>query len=224
MFDPKVYRDACRELTAPEERIKEIIAMTENKDYKTFRRPLRAVLAACAAITMMIVGVGAANPEAAQEIFGRIVSVIKVDQYRQDMVMDTGEHITTLEIPQVTVENRDGRAILVVNGEELDITEMLEADGSYVYDETTSGTRLRVTVEGSAEQWEMAVSIGEAGGQEYGTVYYDSETVEDALGGSLMNGLPWEQAGADQEDGVVTITGDGESGTAPRASGALDQK
>lgn len=28
---------------------------------------------------MMVVGVGAANPEAAQEIFGQIVSVIKVD-------------------------------------------------------------------------------------------------------------------------------------------------
>ena len=62
------------------------------------------------------------------------MSVIKVDQYRQDMIMDTGEHITTLEVPQATVENRDGQAILVVNGEEVDITEELEADGSYVYD------------------------------------------------------------------------------------------
>ena len=130
MFDPKVYRNACRELNASEEKIKEIIAMTENKDRKNSRRTMRTILVACAAITMMVVGVGAANPEAAQEIFGQIVSVIKVDQYRQDMIMDTGEHITTLEVPQATVENRDGRAILVVNGEEVDITEELEADGS----------------------------------------------------------------------------------------------
>ena len=74
MFDPKVYRNACRELNASEEKIKEIIAMTENKDRKNSRRTMRTILVACAAITMMVVGVGAANPEAAQEIFGQIVS------------------------------------------------------------------------------------------------------------------------------------------------------
>ncbi|MBC5722630.1 hypothetical protein H8S11_07375 [Flintibacter sp. NSJ-23] len=224
MFDPKVYRNACRELNASEEKIKEIIAMTENKDRKNSRRTMRTILVACAAITMMVVGVGAANPEAAQEIFGQIVSVIKVDQYRQDMIMDTGEHITTLEVPQATVENRDGQAILVVNGEEVDITEELEADGSYVYDRTTFGTHLRVTVEGNVEKWEMAVSIGEADGEEYGTVYYDSETVEDALGGSFMNGLPFEQVEAEQEEGMVTIIGNGENDASPRTSGTLNQK
>lgn len=173
---------------------------------------------------MMVVGVGAANPEASPEIFGQIVSVIKVDQYRQDMIMDTGEHITTLEVPQATVENRDGRAILVVNGEEVDITEELGADGSYVYDRTTFGTHLRVTVEGNVEKWEMAVSIGEADGEEYGTVYYDSETVEDALGGSFMNGLPFEQVEAEQEEGMVTIIGNGENDASPRTSGTLNQK
>ena len=224
MFDPKVYRNACRELNASEEKIKEIIAMTENKDRKNSRQTMRTILVACAAITMMVVGVGAANPEAAQEIFGQIVSVIKVDQYRPDMIMDTGEHITTLEVPQATVENRDGRAILVVNGEEVDITEELEADGSYVYDRTTFGTHLRVTVEGNVEKWEMAVSIGEADGEEYGTVYYDSETVEDALGGSFMNGLPFEQVEAEQEEGMVTIIGNGENDASPRTSATLNQK
>ena len=138
--------------------------------------------------------------------------------------MDTGEHITTLEVPQATVENRDGRAILVVNGEEVDITEELEADGSYVYDRTTFGTHLRVTVEGNVEKWEMAVSIGEADGEEYGTVYYDSETVEDALGGSFMNGLPFEQVEAEQEEGMVTIIGNGENDASPRTSATLNQK
>ena len=58
MFDPKVYRNACRELNASEEKIKEIIAMTENKDRKNSRRTMRTILVACAAITMMVVGVG----------------------------------------------------------------------------------------------------------------------------------------------------------------------
>lgn len=44
MFDPKVYRNACRELNASEEKIKEIIAMTENKDRKNSRRTMRTIL------------------------------------------------------------------------------------------------------------------------------------------------------------------------------------
>ena len=93
-----------------------------------------------------------------------------------------------------------------------------------MYDRTTFGTHLRVTVEGNVEKWEMAVSIGEADGEEYGTVYYDSETVEDALGGSFMNGLPFEQVEAEQEEGMVTIIGNGENDASPRTSATLNQK
>ena len=34
MFDPKLYRDACRELRASEEKMEEIIAMTEQNRSK----------------------------------------------------------------------------------------------------------------------------------------------------------------------------------------------
>ena len=38
MFDPKLYREACRELSAPEDKIEEIIAMTEKtSDVTPFR-------------------------------------------------------------------------------------------------------------------------------------------------------------------------------------------
>ena len=55
MFDPKLYREACRELRAPEDKIEEIIAMTE-KTNKRRVRPLRAALIAAAAVAMMVVG------------------------------------------------------------------------------------------------------------------------------------------------------------------------
>ena len=59
MFDPKVYREACRELRAPEDKIEEVITMTENTN-KKIRRPLRTALACAAAVAMMVVGVAAA--------------------------------------------------------------------------------------------------------------------------------------------------------------------
>ena len=60
MFDPEVYRDMCRELRAPQEKIEEMIAMTENNK-KKFHKPLRTALALCATVAMMVVGVAAAN-------------------------------------------------------------------------------------------------------------------------------------------------------------------
>ena len=66
MFD--LYREACRELRAPEDKIEEIIAMTEKTSKKRIR-PLRTALIAAAAVAMMVVGVSAANPEGVQEFF-----------------------------------------------------------------------------------------------------------------------------------------------------------
>ena len=128
MFDPQVYRDACGKMTVPQEKLEEMIAMTEVKEKKV-RRPFRAALIAAAAVAMMVVGVGAANPEAVQELFVQIATVVRVDEYRQEMVTSEGESITVLNIPKVNVENRDGRAVLMVDEEEVDITQALAEQG-----------------------------------------------------------------------------------------------
>lgn len=165
MFDPQVYREACGELTVPQDKLEEMIAMTQAKEKKV-RRPFRAALIAAAAVAMMVVGVGAANPQAVQQLFVQIATVIRVDEYRQEMVTSEGESITVLSIPQAKVENRDGQAILIVNGEELDITQALAEQGTYVYEKTTpQNTKLCVEVTGSAQQWEMTVSMEEEGKQ-----------------------------------------------------------
>ena len=80
MFDPKLYRDACRELRASEEKMEEIIAMTEQNRSKRTRRPLRTALIAAAAVTMMVVSVAAANPEAAQEFWLNLRNAVQVDR------------------------------------------------------------------------------------------------------------------------------------------------
>lgn len=165
MFDPQVYREACGKMTVPQDKLEEIIAMTETKQKKV-RRPFRAALIAAAAVAMMVVGVGAANPQAVQEFFLQIATVVRVDEYRQEMVTSEGESITVLSIPETNVENRDGQAILIVDGEEVDITRALEEQGKYVYEKTTpQNTKLCVEVTGSAKQWEMTVSMEEEGKQ-----------------------------------------------------------
>ena len=58
----------------------------------------------------MVVGVAAANPEAAQEFSLHITSAIKVDEFRRDLTTKDGEQVTVLDLPQATVENRNGRA------------------------------------------------------------------------------------------------------------------
>ena len=159
MFDPKEYCEVCRELRAPEKKIEEIIAMTEHRTPKKWVRSLGAGLTACAAAATMVVGVAAANPEAAQEFFAHITSAVKVDEFRRDLTTKDGEQVTVLDLPQATVENQNGRAILVVNGEETDITDQLKAAGSYTRELSFGGTQVTVTVEGSATEWMLTTAF-----------------------------------------------------------------
>ena len=145
MFDSRLYREACRELRAPEEKVEEIVTMSQQNHTKS-RRPVRAVLIAAAAAAMMAVGVSAANPQAVQELFFQIATVIQVDEFRQEMTTEDGEQVTVFHTPEVYVENRAGRALLVVNGEETDITEELARDGEYLWTHQDQGVKIQVRV------------------------------------------------------------------------------
>ena len=160
MSDPKLYREACRELAAPEDKIEEIITMTENTSKKRIR-PLRTALICAAAVAMMVVSVAAANPEGVQEFFYEIMSAVQVDDYRTDITTTSGEQVVVFSVPEALVENRDGRAILVVNGEDkADITDALAKTGRYAYEENSSETKLSAVVEGTAEVWTIDLTIG----------------------------------------------------------------
>ena len=167
MFDPKLYREACRELTAPEDKIEEVIAMTEHTNKKKFR-PLRTALICAAAVAMMVVGVSAANPGMVEEFAGRISEVIQLNQYRMELTTEDGMTITVISAPQASLENRDGRAILVIDGEDAaDITDELNAEGRFYYESATEEGLLTVTVEGTVEDWTASVTIGDRNGPIY---------------------------------------------------------
>ena len=205
MFDPKLYREACRELSAPEHKIEEIIAMTNNTDKKKMR-PLRTALICAAAMAMMVVSVAAANPEGMQELLYNIASIVQVDDYRQDLTTVDGEKVTVFSCPEAGVEERDGRAILVIDGKDAaDITEELKAEGRYTYEAVTEGSRLVVTVEGTAEDWTAAVTIGDPNGPVY-TFSSDSNGSGSASAPSVGAGKFFIEDGVeDGTDGEITV-------------------
>ena len=75
------------------------------------------------------------------------------------MTTEEGEQVTVLELPQATVENREGRAILVVDGEETDVTDQLESTGRYTCTASSDGTQVAITVEGSAAEWTLTTEV-----------------------------------------------------------------
>lgn len=202
MFDRRLYHEVCRELRAPEEKIEEILTMTKTNPPKKRHRPVRTILVA-AAVAMMAVGVSAANPQAVQEMLVQIATVVRVDEFRQEMTTTDGEQLTVLSLPEIQVENQEGRAVLVIDEEQTDITDALAQDGSYVYEKATQeGTKLTVTVKGSgAEDWTMEVTMYEDGQE---VLSYSAKSGEDSLGvGTAVEGMP--------EGGSVNVAeGEGE--------------
>lgn len=171
MFDPRSYHNICDRMTLNAEKIEEMILMTENQEKKSFvRRPFRAAMLAAAVVTALGITASAAELPAVQEFFATIFVTVTSD--------DAG-----LKLPSVAVEERDGRSILVVDGEETDVTDALAMEGGYLYE----GDGFEVTVDGNG----VAVVTS------YGT---DGMTVS------------WSTEGGATKDGVVyKVTSDDES-------------
>lgn len=209
MFEPNLYRKACRELTAPEDKIEEIIAMTENNN-RNIRRPLRTALVCAAAAAMMVVSVAAANPEGVQEFFYNIGSIVRVDRYRSDVTTEDGETFALLSLPKARLENRDGRAVLTLNGEDAaDITDALAQDHHYVFEDFSEDSRITATVDGTIDQWTIKTTIGvvneEGSYQEFGGTTVTSEDAENALdGGTFFSSALFDGRTVDITDAEVT--------------------
>lgn len=218
MFDPRLYRNACSELRPSEEKIEEMIAMTTNHEpKKKIRHPLRMGAVIAATMALLTIGASAAaNPEAVRELTFHIASVLNVGQLRQDMTTDTGETITTLEIPQARVEDRDGRAVLAVMGRETDITDALTKEGRYEYKYEDEGTWLTILVEGTPEDWTMTTSTGASGEERMISVVTTKEEQDHdtALAPDYVMELPTDQgaeSGASGEASAAAVAdGQGE--------------
>ena len=208
MFDLKLYREACRELSVPEDKIEEIIAMTENTGKKRMR-PMRTALICAAAVAMMVVSVAAANPEGFESFLIDVGSIVRVDRYRSDVTTEDGETFSMVASPEAKVENRDGRAILVVNGEDAaDITDALAQDQHYVFEDFTEDTRITITVDGTIDQWTLVKEVGivKADGSyhKFGSDTVTSEDVDTNMnGGIFFNGNIFKDSSVDVSAGIT---------------------
>ena len=123
MFDPKSYCKACDRLSLDEDKIKEMIVMTENQK-KPVHRPVRVALVAAALAVALGITASAAEIPAVKEFFTTMFITITTKD---------GSPLG-LSLPEVTVEEREGRRILVVNEDRVDVTDALAQKGEYLYE------------------------------------------------------------------------------------------
>lgn len=121
MFDPRSYREACDMLALDTEKIEEMITMTENSKKTTVRRPARVAMLAAAMVAALGITASAAELPAVQEFFATVFVTVTSDA-------------AGLKLPSVAVEEREGRSILIVDGEETDVTDALAREGGYLYE------------------------------------------------------------------------------------------
>ena len=126
MFEPNQYRELCSELHVSEEKLEEVIQMTEQEKKRKFHRPMRLGLVAAAVAAMLVVTVSA------------------------------------------SLEERDGRTILIVDGVETDVTQALTDQGEYLYEcgegEEQAQVRVYLDEQGAPRLMTSFFTAGEDGG------------------------------------------------------------
>lgn len=126
MFDPNTYREACAHLTLGTEKLEEMIAMSENTNKKRLSRPVKTALIAAACVAALCITAFAA-PAVQKMFMSFTVTVTDRDGNVGDAQM--------FVCPDLALEKRDGRDILTVNDEEIDVTDAFAKDGKYVLEE-----------------------------------------------------------------------------------------
>lgn len=157
MFDLESYRDDCSRLTLGQEKLEEMISMTEKPNRKRFVRPVRTVLVAAALAAVLGTAALAANPEVAEKVqmfFGYSFTFTAADgsELGSGMVSvpsnPAADIIAAGELPPMAFEVREGKIFLTLDGKELDVTEAMEKDG--YYQSVGEGYTLRVLPDGTA--------------------------------------------------------------------------
>lgn len=108
MFDRRSYLDTISALRADPDKLEEIIKMKEN-DRRHIPHSLRPVAAVAAALALLGISVGAVNTEPVQEFLYHISTAVQVGVFRQDITTEEGVDLTIYHMPEVSLEDRDGR-------------------------------------------------------------------------------------------------------------------
>lgn len=108
MFEPNQYRELCSELHVSEEKLEEVIQMTEQEKKRKFHRPMRLGLVAAAVAAMLVVTVSAANSEAIMTYLTSLRDAAVAGEAWADSPVNTEEGTGGLCLPEASLEERDG--------------------------------------------------------------------------------------------------------------------
>ena len=133
MIDKRMYRETFSQLRASDQAKQEVLQkMQEMKQRKRMPRVLRGAALAAAMVMALAVTAGAVNVATDGALFRQFTIVwTSGDQYLARDDQGNAVSITLVDGDVVTEE--DGRLILHVDGEDIDITEELETEGVYDY-------------------------------------------------------------------------------------------
>ena len=163
MMDQKLYQDTFSRLRPSEDKVQEVKKMAGEKKSRRLGRAVLTVAAACVALCVSAGAADAATDGALREwVEMTIVSTLKINDYKSVDTMDDGSTMTVIDMT-ADVEERDGRTILIVPGEEVDITDDLARDGVYRYERTDGETTFRAEVIGTPKDWTLTVSVNDGG-------------------------------------------------------------
>ena len=203
MIDKNLYRETFSQLHASEEAKQEVFQMMqEMKHRKRLPRVLRGAAIAAAMVMALAVTAGAVNVATDGALFRQFTIVLAEDNlYLAQDAQGNTVSITLADGDVVTEE--DGRLILHVDGEDIDITEELETEGvyDYAYDmevvrEDGSRETRTVTIEvtGTPENWTVTQDNGDG-------VAYETAGGSGAAGDSVTVTEPADGAGELPEAG-----------------------
>ena len=212
MFELNAYKKDCDRLTISRDTLEEMIFMTEQKKTKNFK-PVRVALLTAALVAALGL-TAAATDGPVKDFFNEIFLTFTVttkDDGSFGMVSVNGDMVdfmTGISLPTMAYAEKDGRKILTLDGEELDVTEAMEKDG--YYEQAIEGAILRVAADGMA-----TITVYDTDG-EVGMTYTVGLNEEGAAS-SFDTSSYWE--GEIDEDGNI-ITIDGEPAGAYEVKGA----
>lgn len=158
------------------------------------RRPMRVAMLTAAVVAALGITASAAEIPAVKEFFATIFVTVTSDD-------------ASLNLPSVAVEEREGRSILIVDGEETDVTDALAREGGYLYE----GDGFQVAVD------ENGVAVVTSYGDDGTTVSWSTE------GGATQDGAVYTVTADDEDESYhnYTIIGEVEGAEFPAEADSM---
>lgn len=169
MIDKKLYCETFSHLRASEEAKKEVFHMSE-KTNRRIPKVLRAAAIAAAMTCALAVTAGAVNMATDGELF-RQFTIIWTGEDSLRAVDAEGNEVQITTVPADDIVTKvDGRLILRANGEEIDITDAMTAEGRYhheygmtvVHEDGSEEERtITIDVTGDLNEWTVTEDHGD---------------------------------------------------------------